>query len=224
MTEPKTSKPGNPAKIIGAALALGIAAGAAVLYVNGQGSGNVAVAEDAGKCALDEGQKVSLNAAAKGEVAAMLPADEPQSFSALTFNGPDGKPKSLKDLAGKTLLVNLWATWCVPCREEMPALNALQKSAGGDKFEVAAINVDTGTDEKPRRFLEETGVDALTYYQDPSLGVFNDLKKRGLVLGLPATFIVGPDGCLLAALNGPAKWDSADASALVSAAVALGGS
>ena len=213
----------RPLTIIGAALALGVVAGAAALYVKPQGSGNVAGGDDAVKCALDDTDTTSINSAAKGEVAAMLPAETPQSFSALAFNGPDGKPKVLKDLAGKTLLLNLWATWCVPCREEMPALNALQKSAGGDRFEVVAVNVDNGTDEKPRRFLGETGVDALTFYQDPTLGVFNDLKKRGLVLGLPATFIVRPDGCLLAAMNGPAKWDSADASALISSAVTLGG-
>ena len=143
MTDTETPKPLNPTKIIAAALALGLFAGAAVLYVKGQGSGNAAVAE-AGACEVNEAVAASLNAAAKGDVAAMLPASEPQSLASLAFNGPDGKPMTLADFKGKTVLLNLWATWCVPCREEMPALNALQAGAGSDKFEVAAVNVDTG--------------------------------------------------------------------------------
>jgi thiol-disulfide isomerase/thioredoxin len=224
MTETKTSMPKNPVKIIGAALALGLIAGAAILYVKGQGSGNQAAALETSVCQLDETRNASLNAAFKGDVAAMLAADAPQSLSPLAFNGPDGKPKTLGDFAGKTVLLNLWATWCVPCREEMPALNALQAGSGSEKFEVVAINVDTGTDEKPRRFLEETQVDELAFYHDPDLGVFNDLKKRGLVLGLPVTLLVGPDGCLMAGMNGPADWGGADAKSLVEATLKLAGS
>jgi thiol-disulfide isomerase/thioredoxin len=218
MTETETPKPQNTLKIIAAALALGVLAGAAVLYVKGQGSGNAAAA-DAGGCRIDEELAAALNTAAKGDVAAMLPAGEPQSLSTLAFNGPDGKAKTLADFKGKTVLLNLWATWCVPCREEMPALNALQSGAGSEKFEVAAVNVDTGSDEKPKAFLGDIGVDKLTYYQEPTLTLFNDLKKRGLVLGLPVTMLVGPDGCLAAAMNGPAEWGGADARAFVDAAL-----
>jgi thiol-disulfide isomerase/thioredoxin len=224
MTETKTSMLNNPVKIIGAALALGLIAGVAILYVKGQGSGNQAAALETSACTLDEARNASLNSAFKGDVAAMLAADTPQSLSPLAFNGPDGEDKTLKDFAGKTVLLNLWATWCVPCREEMPALNALQAGSGSDKFEVVAINVDTGTDEKPRRFLEETKVDKLAFYHDPDLGVFNDLKKRGLVLGLPVTLLVGPDGCLMAGMNGPANWGGADAKSLVEATLKLAGS
>ena len=218
MTETGTPKPRSPMKIIGAALTLGVLAGAAVLYVKGEGSGNAALAE-AGDCKVNEALATGLNAAAKGDVAAMLPTSEPQSLAPLAFNGPDGKPKTMADFKGKTVLLNLWATWCVPCREEMPALNALQTSAGSDKFEVAAVNVDTGDDEKPKAFLSEIGVDRLTYYQEPTLGLFNDLKKRGLVLGLPVTMLVGPDGCLAAAMNGPAEWGGADAKGFIDAAL-----
>ena len=218
MTETETPKPKSPMKIIAAALALGVLAGAAVLYVKGEGSGNAAVAE-AGACKVNEALAASLNEAAKGDVAAMLPTGEPQSLASLAFNGPDGKPKTLADFKGRTVLLNLWATWCVPCREEMPALNALQSSAGSEKFEVAAVNVDTGDDEKPKAFLSEIGVDKLAFYQEPTLSLFNDLKKRGLVLGLPVTLLVGPDGCLAAAMNGPAEWGGADARGFVDAAL-----
>ena len=218
MTDTETPKPKSPMKIVAAALALGVLAGAAVLYVKGQGSGNAAVA-DAGTCKINEALASSLNQAAKGDVAAMLPTSEPQSLAGLAFNGPDGKPMTLADFKGRTVLLNLWATWCVPCREEMPALNALQSSAGSDKFEVAAVNVDTGDDEKPRAFLSEFGVDKLAFYQEPTLALFNDLKKRGLVLGLPVTLLVGPDGCLAAGMNGPADWGGADARGFVDAAL-----
>src|SRR5690606_27618312 len=99
-----------------------------------------------------------------------------------------------------------------------PALNHLQKELGDDGFEVVAVNVDTGGDDKPRAFLDETGVDALGYYRDSTLALFNDLKRRGLALGLPVTLLVDAKGCLLAHMNGPAEWASEDAKALIAAA------
>ena len=134
-----------------------------------------------------------------------MPADPPQSLQSLAFNGPDGKPMTLADRAGKTLLVNLWATWCAPCRAEMPALDALQQAKGGADFEVVAINVDTGDDAKPKKFLADTGVKTLAYYRDASMGAFNMLKERALALGLPVTLLVDPQGCLVAAMNGPGE-------------------
>ncbi len=65
---------------------------------------------------------------------------------------------TLGDYKGKTLLVNLWATWCAPCREEMPALDQLQGEKGGNDFDVVAINIDTGSDDKPKGFLSEIGI------------------------------------------------------------------
>jgi thiol-disulfide isomerase/thioredoxin len=119
------------------------------------------------------------------------------------------------DLKGKAVLLNLWATWCVPCREEMPALNALEKEAGANNFEVVTVNIDTGDDEKPKTFMSEYGIDSLKLYRDSSMGVFNALKKEGLAFGLPATLLIDDQGCLLASMNGPAAWDSNDAKALV---------
>jgi thiol-disulfide isomerase/thioredoxin len=150
----------------------------------------------------------------------MMPADPPQSLKTLAFNDPEGKPMTIADHGGRTLLVNLWATWCAPCRAEMPALDALEREMGGEEFEVVAINVDTGDDTKPKKFLEETGVASLGHYRDNTLGVFNDLKKRGLALGLPVTLLVDGEGCLLANMNGPAEWASPDARKLIEAALA----
>ena len=135
------------------------------------------------------------------------------------FENPQGGTATLQDFAGRPLLVNLWATWCVPCREEMPALNALEKDLGSDRFEVVAINIDTGDDEKPKTFLTETGVNQLGYYRDASMGVFNTLKKEGLAFGLPVTLLMDDKGCLISAMNGPAAWDSEDAKNLINAAL-----
>jgi len=102
----------------------------------------------------------------------------------------------------------------------MPALDTLQKEMGSDEFEVVAVNVDTGDDTKPKKFLAETGVTNLGYYRENTLSLFNELKKRGLALGLPVTLLVDRDGCLIANMNGPAEWASEDARALVRAAIA----
>ena len=215
-------KPGRPAvKLIGLAALAGILAGAAAVYVIGSRSGNggAAVVADAGQCTAAKDKATALDPFFTGQVAAMMAAEQPRPLPALAFNGPDGKPRTIADFSGKALLVNLWATWCLPCREEMPALNALQKELGSDSFEVVAINIDTGTDEKPKAFLDETGVHDLGYYRDSSMGVFNVLKKEGLAFGLPATLLMDEKGCLVAAMNGPAVWDSDDAKALIRAAV-----
>lgn len=213
----------------------GAFAGAVAVYVTTAVSGNnpprtlaaarssvpvVVAADDTGDvCPAKVATAKAVGDAAVGAVAAMLPADPPQSLKALAFNGPDGKPMTLADRAGKTVLLNLWATWCAPCRAEMPSLNALQKEMGGDRFEVIAVNVDSGDDTKPRKFLAETNVDTLGYYRENTLDLFNTLKKRGLVLGLPATLLIDGEGCLLANMNGPAEWSGRDAKRLISKAV-----
>lgn len=208
--------------LIVAAIVAGVIAGGAFgLYVIGGPSGNnaqlAASGPDDAACAAKQGLADAAGAAARGEVAAMLAASPPRSLKTLSFNAPDGTPMTLADLSGRTVLLNLWATWCAPCREEMPALNRLQTEEGGADFEVVAINVDTGTDEKPKRFLDETRVDALGFYRDATMGVFNEMKRRGLALGLPVTALIDGDGCMLAHMNGPAEWASDDARALIAA-------
>lgn len=204
-----------------AALA-GLIAGAAAVYVRESGSGNGVVVETAGAktCEAAKDKIAAITPLLKGQVAAMAPVSEPRPLPGLNFKGRDGKDLTLADFGGKTILLNLWATWCVPCREEMPALNALQKAAGSDTFEVVTVNIDIGDDEKPKAFLNETGVHDLAYYRDASMGVFNALKKEGLAFGLPVTLLMDDKGCLISSMNGPAAWDSDDAKALVKAAVA----
>ena len=212
-------------RFIALAAVAGVLAGGLAVYVMGSPSGNnptVAGSTSSGEvasCPQSVARAEAVGEAAKGEVAAMLAADPARRMPPLSFTGPDGQAMSLADFAGKTVLVNLWATWCAPCRAEMPALDTLETEMGGEAFEVVAINVDTGGDEKPKAFLDETGVSALGYYRDASMEVFNALKRESLVLGLPATLLVDGDGCLLGHMNGPAEWASEDAKALIGAAL-----
>jgi len=155
---------------------------------------------------------------AHGEVAGLTMATAPLKLPDLAFDDANGQPKKLSDWRGKTVLLNLWATWCVPCRKEMPALDALQAKLGGDKFEVVAVNIDTRNLDKPRSWLQEVGITRLGYYADPSAKVFQDLKAIGKAFGMPTTLLVDPRGCELGALAGPAEWSSEDALKLIETA------
>jgi thiol-disulfide isomerase/thioredoxin len=118
------------------------------------------------------------------------------------------------------VLLNLWATWCVPCRKEMPALAALQQKLGGPGFEVVAVNIDTRNLDKPKAWLKEAGVTGLTYYADASARVFQELKSIGKAVGMPTSLLIDANGCEIAYLAGPAEWASDDALKLVQAALA----
>jgi thiol-disulfide isomerase/thioredoxin len=156
----------------------------------------------------------------RGEVAAVQPADEALQLPPLKFRDAGGQERSLADWHGRTVLLNLWATWCVPCRREMPALDALQAKLGGSDFEVIAINIDTRDPEKPKAWLHDIGIANLAYYSDANAKVFQDLKTVGKAIGMPTTLMVDPQGCEIAALAGPAEWASDDGIKLVSAALA----
>src|SRR5665811_62232 len=156
---------------------------------------------------------------AHGEVAALTMATAPLRLPDLAFEDADGKPKKLSDWRGRTVLVNLWATWCVPCRKEMPALESLQTRLGGPNFEVVAINIDTRDPEKPKKFLKEADLTRLGYYSNPNAKVFQDLKAIGRALGMPTSVLVEREGCEIATIAGPAEWDSEDAVKLITAAV-----
>lgn len=165
----------------------------------------------------------AIGDAAQGDVAAMVPLDEPILMPEHEFINPDGSANSLSQFGEKVLLVNLWATWCAPCREEMPALSELQSAKSGDDFEVVTINIDRGDRAKPQGFLSEIGVDNLPLYQDSTMGIFNALKKQGIAFGLPVTMLLDENGYIVGSMNGPAHWSSEDAFAYVDAAIAQKG-
>lgn len=156
---------------------------------------------------------------AHGEVAALTMATTPSKLPDLAFDDVDGKPRKLSDWRGRTVLINLWATWCVPCRREMPALDALQAKLGGPDFEVVAVNIDTRDPDKPKNFLKEANLTRLGYFSDQTAKVFQDLKSIGKALGMPTSVLVDRNGCEIANIAGPAEWASDDAIKLISAAV-----
>ena len=122
-------------------------------------------------------------------------ATTPLRLPDLAFEDADGNPKKLSDWRGKTVLLNLWATWCVPCRKEMPALDDLQARLGGKDFEVVAVNIDTRDPEKPKNFLKESNLTRLSYFTDQKAKVFQDLKTIGKALGMPTSILIDANGC-----------------------------
>lgn len=156
---------------------------------------------------------------ARGEVAAVNVAKSPLKVPDLAFRDAGGKSLTLEHWRGRTVLVNLWATWCVPCRKEMPALDALQGKLGGQNFEVVAVDIDTRDPQKPLNFLKEVGIKRLGYFFDPSARVFEDLKTAGKAFGMPTTLLIDRSGCEIGNMAGPAEWASDDGVKLVSAAI-----
>jgi thiol-disulfide isomerase/thioredoxin len=157
---------------------------------------------------------------AHGEVAALTMATTPLRVPDLAFEDANGQPKKLSDWRGRTVLVNLWATWCVPCRKEMPALEDLQTKLGGPNFEVVAVNIDTRDPDKPKKFLKDANLTRLGFFSDEKAKVFQDLKSVGRALGMPTSVLVDGQGCEIATIAGPAEWGSDDAVKLIQAAIA----
>jgi thiol-disulfide isomerase/thioredoxin len=174
---------------------------------------------DAGVCAPALATAKRIAPLARGEVAALAVADTGLHLPALAFKDATGTQKTLADWKGRTVLLNLWATWCVPCRKEMPALAGLQQKLGGPGFEVVAVNIDTRNLDKPKDWLQQAGVTGLGYYADASARVFQELKSVGKAVGMPTSLLIDGNGCEIAYLAGPAEWSSDDALTLVKAAL-----
>lgn len=216
--QPPSGKPRQGYHRIAAIVAAAtLAAGLGYIAIYGIGglTGN-ASAETGCNPATDLAKKISP--LARGEVAALTMATRPLQLPDLAFADADGKPRMLSEWRGRTVLVNLWATWCVPCRKEMPALDELQAKLGGPKFEVVAINIDTRDPEKPKNFLKDGNLTRLQYFHDQKAKVFQDLKSVGRALGMPTSVLVDGAGCEIATLAGPAEWASDDAVKLIKAA------
>jgi thiol-disulfide isomerase/thioredoxin len=156
---------------------------------------------------------------ARGGIAALAVAETPAVPPAISFRGPDGGESSLAAFAGKTVLLNLWATWCLPCRQEMPALDKLQASLGGPDFEVVAVNVDTRDPGKARAWLAQNGIRNLAYYAEPEGKLLQVLQRSGHLVGLPTTLLIDRSGCEIAVLKGPAEWATPEATALIRTAL-----
>jgi thiol-disulfide isomerase/thioredoxin len=222
MTEQSAKSPNNPSlRKIGRLRLVSAAAAMAVLVVLAGVYGIAHLRSNPANAACQPAVNAAtlLAPLVHGEVAALALAQTPFRVPNLAFKDAQGHDKTLADWRGRTVLLNLWATWCVPCRREMPALDALQAKRGGPAFEVVAVNIDTRDPEKPLAFLKDVGITHLAYYSDDSARVFEDLKTAGKAFGMPTTIIVDRAGCEIGTMAGPAEWASDDGVKLVSAAV-----
>jgi thiol-disulfide isomerase/thioredoxin len=193
--------------------ALAVVAAAAVLYEAAQPAGKAG-----GDCPPDSARLAAkLAPLAKGELAALTIAPYPRRAEQFAFEREGGGKLTLADFRGRAVVLNLWATWCAPCRAEMPALDRLEAASGDPGFEVVAVNVDTARLERRSAFLNSVGVKSLARYADPSGDAFETLRKDGKALGLPVTLIIDKEGCEIGVAEGPMKWDSAEVEALIGA-------
>jgi thiol-disulfide isomerase/thioredoxin len=122
----------------------------------------------------------------------------------ITFQAGSGRKLVLDDFLGRVVLLNLWATWCAPCRAEMPTLDNLQAILGGSDFEVLALSLDQGGVQDVERFYRELDLRHLAVYVDPTTRAQRELR----VFGLPTTLLIDADGRELGRLIGPTDWDS----------------
>jgi thiol-disulfide isomerase/thioredoxin len=218
----KRDRDASPATIIIAALLAAIA-GFGTVYLsfapsdNGRFASSVKQDESGAGAPAGEaaghGPLAGLN---KGAMAAFLARPKPLELPESSFVDGEGATKSLSDWRGKVVLLNIWATWCVPCREEMPTLDKLEAELGGKDFQVVAVNIDRGGGDKPKSFLAETGATHLSLYTDPSGKLFSVVKA----VGMPTTLLIDREGHEIGRLVGPADWNSPEALALTKAAIA----
>jgi thiol-disulfide isomerase/thioredoxin len=156
-----------------------------------------------------------FKAFAKGHMGAFLVKADRPAVPDLVFQDSTGAEIKLSKWQGRVVLLNLWATWCAPCRKEMPALNDVQKQLGSKDFEVVALSVDRKGLDASAAFLKDTAADALGLYVDETSKSLESLQA----FGLPATLLIDRQGREIGRLLGPAEWNSADAIALMKAAL-----
>ena len=157
----------------------------------------------------------AIAALREGEMKKLVFHATPVAVSDAAFVRADGGQGYLADYKGKHILLNFWATWCAPCRKEMPMLAELQTEMGGDAFEVVTLATGRNAPPAMKRFFDEIGVTNLPLHTDPKQAVARDMG----VLGLPITVILNPEGMEIARLRGDADWNSDSAKAIVRALI-----
>ncbi len=171
------------------------------------GSLRLAQANAAGSAASEEVASHGLEKLIRSQEAKPLPD--------ISFSDGEGNERSLAEWKGKVVLVNLWATWCAPCRIEMPGLNRLQAKLGGPDFAVIPISLDFSGPKKPRKFLKDEKLDHLPLFLDSSKTIMQSLN----VPGLPLSVLIDREGREVARLAGAAEWDSPEAETLIRRAI-----
>lgn len=133
----------------------------------------------------------------------LLPLASPRAIADIAFEDAHGNKHSLAEFRGKSVLLNIWATWCGPCRKEMPALDRLQSKLGSDDFQVVALSIDRGGVAAVKSFYDEIDIRALATYVDPT----TDAQAKLGIVGVPTTLLVDREGREVARYTGPAEWD-----------------
>ncbi|MCV9960308.1 TlpA family protein disulfide reductase [Pararhizobium sp. BT-229] len=155
--------------------------------------------------------RVPVGPALEGTPKGFALSDVPRPVPDVRFTDGEGRPRALADFRGKVVLLNVWATWCLPCREEMPTLDRLQATLGGGGFEVVALSVDRQGVEAVKAFYSEIGVRNLAVHVDDSGQALSALAA----VGLPTTILIDAEGRDLGRLMGPVEWDAKDMVALL---------
>ena len=192
--------------IIGLVAVLGAAA---AVYVTSGGDGNAPGDLVASKPTAEVSRPKT------GRLAAFVVHKTPEVVDEISFFDADGNEKSLADWRGKVVLVNFWATWCAPCRYEMPTLDNINAQFGGSDFEVVALSLDRSGFDKPTKFFADIEIKTLKLYNDKSSKSSRILRA----IGLPTTILFGRDGREIGRIAGPAEWDSEDAQELIRTAI-----
>ena len=219
MSEPVAKRPSPTRRRVAIAALMGAAAAIAVtVWV-----GNAGFVQQAAPCAPQPAAAATIDAAAIGQLAALNGTGTGRGYADMSFTDAAGKSVTLKDFAGKALLVNFWASWCIPCRAEMPALDRLAAAENDDGFMVLPINLDLGAGglDKARAFLAEGQWAHLPLYADSTFEAFKHLQTTAVAIGLPSTLLLDAKGCELGVLQGPAEWDSPDGRAVIAALKAV---
>ena len=194
------------------AAALAAVAAFAAVYVTTGGSDNQAPADGAAGTRPSE-VKTGAHPLATGAMTTFVFKPQPEALPDIRFLDASGTETSLAAFKGKVVLLNVWATWCAPCREEMPALDKLQAELGSDKFQVVALAVDKSGVDGAKKFHADIKTEKLEPFADPT-------AKEGLrlkVIGMPTTILIDAEGREIGRLIGPAHWDSPEAKKLIEA-------
>ncbi|MEM9049808.1 MAG: TlpA disulfide reductase family protein [Pseudomonadota bacterium] len=170
--------------------------------------------------ALTETQIAALREARAGEMRKLIVHDAAKAPYQAAFDAAEGGKMTMAAYEGRIVLLNFWATWCAPCREEMPALNALENTLGGEDFAVVTVATGRNSPSGMQRFFEEYGIDALPLHKDPR----GMLGREAAVIGLPVTVILDRDGREVARLIGGADWAAPEAEAILRQVIAESGS
>ena len=184
----------------------------AAIYVENSGNGNGVNTFQLNGMSV---KTAGINPFSRGTMATFVVRKTPRDFANVEFRDSTGKKMTLKDWRGKVVLLNLWATWCAPCRYEMPALDRLQGAMGGENFEVVAVSIDRKGVAVAQAFLDEIKTKNLKLYIDKTSRIARDSGA----FGMPTTILINRDGKEVGRMIGPAEWDSNQAKALITAEI-----